>query len=198
MVPWASRPAAFVRSSSTPQHRLLAPSTTRARRCDVVLVDGVPAGRLYVDRAADEIRDRRHRAPARVPRRRRGWSPLLGPLLDEADRDGLPVTIHVERPNPALHLYDRLGFEGGRRPRGLPLPPPNGGTMTHLQQLEGPRISRRLLLQAGSGATAVLVLDGIAPIAPAIAAGTPDIFGAPAIWTSSGPRSRWRTGPSSR
>ena len=36
---------------------------------------------------------------------------LLGAIVDEGDRDGLPVTIHVERHNPALRLYDRLGFE---------------------------------------------------------------------------------------
>ena len=35
---------------------------------------------------------------------------LLHELLDEADAAGTSVTIHVERLNPALRLYERLGF----------------------------------------------------------------------------------------
>lgn len=35
---------------------------------------------------------------------------LLHDLCDEADRDGLVLSIHVERNNPARHLYARLGF----------------------------------------------------------------------------------------
>ena len=37
-------------------------------------------------------------------------SSLLRDLLAEADADGKRVTIHVERLNPALRLYERLGF----------------------------------------------------------------------------------------
>ena len=76
---------------------------------DVVLVDGAPAGRLYVDRRDDEIRivD-----IALLPEHRsRGiGTSLLGELLREADAAGKSVTIHVERLNPALRLYERLGF----------------------------------------------------------------------------------------
>jgi ribosomal protein S18 acetylase RimI-like enzyme len=35
---------------------------------------------------------------------------LLRDLLAEADGTGKRVTIHVERLNPALRLYERLGF----------------------------------------------------------------------------------------
>jgi imidazolonepropionase-like amidohydrolase len=35
---------------------------------------------------------------------------LIARLLAEATAAGLPVTIHVERENPALRLYARLGF----------------------------------------------------------------------------------------
>ena len=35
---------------------------------------------------------------------------LLRDLLAEADAAGKRVTIHVERFNPALRLYERLGF----------------------------------------------------------------------------------------
>ena len=43
--------------------------------------------------------------------RRRGiGSSLMDQILDEAVKNNLPVTIHVERFNPALHFYQRLGF----------------------------------------------------------------------------------------
>ncbi len=35
---------------------------------------------------------------------------LLEGLFEEAGRIGVPVSIHVEANNPALHLYRRLGF----------------------------------------------------------------------------------------
>ena len=36
---------------------------------------------------------------------------ILEGLLDEARKARLPVRIHVEKLNPALRLYRRLGFE---------------------------------------------------------------------------------------
>jgi GNAT superfamily N-acetyltransferase len=78
-------------------------------RTDVVLVDGEPAGRLYVDRLPAEIRvvD-----IALLPEHRGAGvgGGLLQGLLDEGARAGLPVTIHVERGNRARTLYERLGF----------------------------------------------------------------------------------------
>lgn len=76
---------------------------------DIVTVNGVAAGRLYVDRRETEIRiiD-----VALLPDHRgRGiGTALLAPILDEAERTGKKVSIHVERENPARRLYDRLGF----------------------------------------------------------------------------------------
>ncbi len=78
-------------------------------RFDLVLVDGTAAGRLYVDRREDEIRliD-----IALLPdfRCRGIGGRLMGRVLDEAREAGLPVQIHVEQNNPAMRLYDRLGF----------------------------------------------------------------------------------------
>lgn len=37
-------------------------------------------------------------------------SSLLGELLAEASAAGRPVSLHVERENPAQCLYQRLGF----------------------------------------------------------------------------------------
>jgi ribosomal protein S18 acetylase RimI-like enzyme len=75
----------------------------------IVLVHGDPAGRFYVDRGDDEIRliD-----ISLLPEyRRRGiGGELLRALLAEAHRLGRPVTLHVERHNPALRLYERLDF----------------------------------------------------------------------------------------
>jgi GNAT superfamily N-acetyltransferase len=75
----------------------------------VILVDGQPAGRLYVARWPQEIRivD----IALLAPYRNRGiGSLLLRGLLAEGAQAGKPVTIHVEQFNPARRLYERLGF----------------------------------------------------------------------------------------
>jgi ribosomal protein S18 acetylase RimI-like enzyme len=77
---------------------------------DVILLDGESIGRLYVDRRPDEIRiiD-----IALLPEyRNRGiGSRLITALLAEGTAAGLPVRIHVEQYNPAMRLYNRLGFQ---------------------------------------------------------------------------------------
>lgn len=99
----------FVRSQFEAQHTYYQQQFPEAT-FDVVLEDGEPIGRLYVDRRSDEIRliD-----IALVPdTRRRGiGGGLMRQVLDEAKEAGLPVQIHVERNNPAMGLYLRLGFE---------------------------------------------------------------------------------------
>lgn len=76
---------------------------------DVIMVGGEPAGRLCVSRGADEMRivD-----IALVPEccNRGIGSALLRGLQDEARASGRPLRIHVERFNPAMRLYQRLGF----------------------------------------------------------------------------------------
>ena len=76
---------------------------------DVILVGGEPAGRLYVHRGESEIRivD-----VALLPEHRGNGvgSSLLHDLISEADAAGKSLTVHVERMNPALRLYERLGF----------------------------------------------------------------------------------------
>jgi ribosomal protein S18 acetylase RimI-like enzyme len=76
---------------------------------DVIVVEGEPAGRLYVHRGRSEIRivD-----IALLPEHRGNGigTQLLEGLLAEGDTGGKNVTIHVERMNPALRLYERLGF----------------------------------------------------------------------------------------
>ncbi len=71
---------------------------------------GIAIGRLYVDRWADQIRiiD-----VALLPeyRGRGAGTWLINQILNEGRQLDLPVTIHVERFNPALRLYERLGFQ---------------------------------------------------------------------------------------
>ncbi|MFN8633977.1 MAG: GNAT family N-acetyltransferase [Chloroflexota bacterium] len=76
---------------------------------DVILVDGQPAGRLYVARWPDEIRIMDIALLASFRGRGIG-SHLLGALQREAAAAQKPLRIHVERFNPALSLYARLGF----------------------------------------------------------------------------------------
>lgn len=76
---------------------------------EVIVVDGRDAGRLYLWEGPSEIRivD-----VALLPEARRGGAgtKLLRGVQDRAAAAGKSVTIHVERTNPALALYERLGF----------------------------------------------------------------------------------------
>ena len=75
----------------------------------VVLHGGEPVGRLYLSRWPRE-----HRIVdiAFLPEHRgKGLgTALLQDLLDEAGRAGKSLSIHVEKMNPAMSLYRRLGF----------------------------------------------------------------------------------------
>ena len=76
---------------------------------DVILADGRPIGRLYVARWPEEIRivD-----IALLPENRGAGvgTALLRDLISESEASAKPLSIHVERFNPALRLYERLGF----------------------------------------------------------------------------------------
>lgn len=76
---------------------------------DIVVVDGVDAGRLYVDERADEVRVVDITLLPEFQRRGVG-SLLLQGVSHRADELGVPVTMHVEVFNPARALYERLGF----------------------------------------------------------------------------------------
>ena len=88
---------------------------------NVILCDGRPAGRLYVDRSPEEIRivD-----IALLPAHCRHGigATLVGDLQREAARSRKPLRIHVERFNPALRLYRAARLPPARGPRGLPVP----------------------------------------------------------------------------
>jgi ribosomal protein S18 acetylase RimI-like enzyme len=109
LVDWdEGQKAAFVQMQFAAQHRYYQEHYADAAY-DVILCDGVAAGRLYVARRPAEIRivD-----IALLPEFRNAGigTALLRGLLDEGAASGKRVSIHVERFNPALRLYARLGF----------------------------------------------------------------------------------------
>lgn len=109
-VPWSdAQKAAFLRMQFDAQHQCYH-ETYLGAEFRIILRGEQPVGRLYVHRRPDELRivD-----IALLPEHRRAGigGALLRELLAEADRAGKPVRIHVEHFNPAMHLYERLGFK---------------------------------------------------------------------------------------
>lgn len=76
----------------------------------LILENDVPIGRLYVNRLQDDVRIM-DIALLSEHRRRGIGKMLLQEILDAARAEGKSVSIHVETFNPALHLYERLGFK---------------------------------------------------------------------------------------
>lgn len=77
---------------------------------NIIEAGGRPIGRLWVDEWSDQIR----LVDVALMPEWRGTgvgTRLLRDLLDRATKTGKPVTIHVEAYNPALRLYERLGFQ---------------------------------------------------------------------------------------
>ena len=100
---------AFLRQQFTAQHKFYMEQFSEAE-FQLILLNAEPIGRLYVDRRKDEIRliD-----IALLPEHRNKGigSRLLQDLFEEARKINKPLRIHVEHFNPALHLYQRLGFK---------------------------------------------------------------------------------------
>ena len=75
----------------------------------IILLDDKPVGRILVVRTTEEIRlvD-----IALLPANQGHGigTALIKELLDDGDRDGLPVRLMVLKGNRAALLYDRLGF----------------------------------------------------------------------------------------
>jgi GNAT superfamily N-acetyltransferase len=76
----------------------------------VILLENEPVGRLYLKELDDEIRliD-----IALLPERRSGGigTVLINRLQEQAEAIDKALRIHVEKFNPALRLYERLGFK---------------------------------------------------------------------------------------
>ena len=81
----------------------------------VIERDGAPIGRLYL--ATLDGHDRRIMDIALLAEfRNRGiGTGLIRDIMAAADHDGMLVSLHVEFWNPALQLYERLGFHEAAR-----------------------------------------------------------------------------------
>jgi ribosomal protein S18 acetylase RimI-like enzyme len=109
-VPWnAAQQEAFLRMQFEAQqlhYRTHNPNATH----DIILLDNQPIGRLYVSRREQEIRILD--ITILPEQRNQGWgTPLIKDLMSEAADAGQPLTIYVERLNPSLRLFERLGFQ---------------------------------------------------------------------------------------
>ncbi|HLX61112.1 MAG TPA: GNAT family N-acetyltransferase [Planctomycetota bacterium] len=110
VVPWGeAEKETFLRMQFDAQHRYYQEQYPDAA-FDVIMRDGVAAGRLYVDRRKNEIEliD-----IALLPEHRRAGigGALIGEILTEAGAAEKEVLIYVEQFNPAMRLYERLGFK---------------------------------------------------------------------------------------
>lgn len=86
-------------------------TTFPGSRHEVLLLDGRPIGRVWIDWSATDclIVDL-----ALLPEHRRQGigTELVAELVAEADKAGVPVRVHVERMNtPSLAFWTRLGFQ---------------------------------------------------------------------------------------
>ena len=76
---------------------------------DIIEYQGKKIGRLYLEKGKHEYR----LVDISLLPEYRNWGLghyLLRSLLQQASDESLPVSLHVERNNPARALYERLGF----------------------------------------------------------------------------------------
>jgi GNAT superfamily N-acetyltransferase len=109
-VPWTDdQKTAFCRMQFTAQHQYYQEHYAGAS-FDVIELEGLSIGRLYVNRNGREIRI----VDIALLPAHRGCgigTQLLRSLQEEARAANKPLSIHVEKFNPALALYQRLGFQ---------------------------------------------------------------------------------------
>lgn len=109
MVPWPDeQKATFLRMQFDAQTLHYKKNYANAEY-SIILCNGIPAGRLYLHQ---QLRDLRIMDIVLAPEYRGSGigTKLLGDVLDRAAAAGHSVSIHVEQENPALRLYERLGF----------------------------------------------------------------------------------------
>lgn len=109
LVNWSdAEKAAFLRMQFNAQHQSYQAQFPGADYL-VILAGEEPIGRLYLARAAGELRIL-DLALLPAHRNQGTGSALLNDILAEATAVTQPVRLHVERFNPARRLYERLGF----------------------------------------------------------------------------------------
>lgn len=77
---------------------------------DIIMYENQPAGRLYINRENDDIRIV-DIAVLKEFRNKGIGSFLMKRLLEESDKNNIPLSLHVEYNNPVLNWYEKLGFQ---------------------------------------------------------------------------------------
>jgi ribosomal protein S18 acetylase RimI-like enzyme len=109
LVPWNNEQKhAFLEMQFNAQTASYQQQFPRAKY-DVILHDGVLAGRLIVDRGEERIL-LIDIAVLPAHRNKGIGSALISDLKTEAQETGRPLHLTVENFNPAFQLYERLGF----------------------------------------------------------------------------------------
>lgn len=109
LLPWdAAQKQAFLQMQFSAQQKHYRAYFPDAQH-EVILSEGQPVGRVYVDRRATEIRIL---DVTLLPETRgRGIGTLvIQDLMKEADQANKSLSIHVESFNRSLGLFQRLGF----------------------------------------------------------------------------------------
>ena len=110
MVPWPQEQKdTFLNSQFDAQHQFYQDQFAEAAFL-LVEMRGKPVGRVYLDRRQDELR----LIDIAIAPDFRGQglgTALLKELLEECRKMNLPARIHVEKNNPAMNLYARVGFK---------------------------------------------------------------------------------------
>jgi ribosomal protein S18 acetylase RimI-like enzyme len=109
LVPWTNtQKQAFLQMQFTAQKNSYAKEYPDAQHA-VICRDEEPVGRLYLARCQDCFRILDITVADRCRNKGIGSS-VLKEILQEAIQAGKPTTIYVERVNPSMRLFERLGF----------------------------------------------------------------------------------------
>lgn len=110
LVDWSEpQKEAFLQMQFNAQHQYYTENYPGAQY-QVIVWDNQPIGRLYIHQRQSEIRIMDISILPEYQNSGIG-STLLRGVLARGSQLNLPVTIHVERFNRALRLYQRLGFQ---------------------------------------------------------------------------------------
>lgn len=111
LFPWdETQKLAFLQQQFAAQSGDWNRTVPHARR-QIIFVDGIRAGRLYVDFRTSQKELRLVDISLLPQFRNRGLGKrILEGLVDEADERGWRISLHVALNNPAQRLYARLGF----------------------------------------------------------------------------------------
>lgn len=100
---------AFIDMQFTAQHTQYM-ANYKNKEFSIIMYKGDKVGRLYLNRMEDDIRI----VDIAILSKHRGkgiGTPILKNILKEGAQTNRCVTIHVEKYNPAITLYERLGFK---------------------------------------------------------------------------------------